>query len=207
MGKGKIRRSKGKKKRGWGFRIILIASLFLLVGAIWILLIHRDGTLERAFKGGKKEGSKVEITPRRTREVIVFFCDPHVPLLVRVSKKVDASLPLEDQAREVITTLISGPSGGLLRTLPHGTELRGISVGSDGTATVDFSKELSRSHPGGSSAEIVTVYSIVNSLVMNFDQIKRVQILIEGKRIESLAGHISIHDPIEADEGLIRSRS
>ena len=71
-------------------------------------------------------------------------------------------------------------------------------------AKVSFSKAFTADHPGGSSAEIMTVYSIVNSLTTNFPQIKRVQILVEGKEIESIAGHLSLMKPISSKPDLIK---
>jgi hypothetical protein len=51
---------------------------------------------------------------------------------------------------------------------------------------------------------MMTVYSIVNSLALNFPQIKRVQILIDGKPIESIAGHLSLKQPIPPKPDLIK---
>jgi hypothetical protein len=50
----------------------------------------------------------------------------------------------------------------------------------------------------------MTVYSVVNSLTTNFPQIKRVQILVEGKEIESIAGHLSLTKPIASKADLIK---
>jgi spore germination protein GerM len=61
-----------------------------------------------------------------------------------------------------------------------------------GVAYVDFSKDIVEKHLSGSSAEISTIYSVVNSLAYNFDSIKRVFILIEGREKETLGGHISL---------------
>ena len=59
-------------------------------------------------------------------------------------------------------------------------------------------------HPGGSSAEMMTVYSVVNSLVLNFQQIKGVQILIDGERGKSIRGHLSLDRPILSKTDLIK---
>ena len=74
-------------------------------------------------------------------------------------------------------------------------------------AKVDFNQALSKDHPGGSSAEMMTVYSVVNSLSLNFPQIKRVQILIDGKPVETITGHLSLKQPILPKPDLIRGRT
>ena len=48
----------------------------------------------------------------------------------------------------------------------------------------------------------MTVYSIVNSLTQ-FEDIEKVQILIAGEEIETLAGHMDLAYPLERDESLI----
>jgi hypothetical protein len=49
---------------------------------------------------------------------------------------------------------------------------------------------------------MMTVYSIVDTLCVNFPSIRRVQILIEGADPETLAGHIDITQPLEINEDL-----
>jgi spore germination protein GerM len=100
--------------------------------------------------------------------------------------------------------LIKGPKGKLIPTLPPRTKLLSLQMDDEGVAKVDFSLALSKDHPGGSSAEMMTVYSIVNSLALNFPRIKRVQILIDGKPIETITGHLSLKRPISPKPDLIR---
>ena len=71
-------------------------------------------------------------------------------------------------------------------------------------AFLNFSKEISERHPGGSSAELQTIYSIVNTVTLNFPDIKKVQLLIEGKKVNTLAGHIDISFPLSQDKDLIK---
>ena len=51
---------------------------------------------------------------------------------------------------------------------------------------------------------MLTVYSIVNSLIINIPSIKQVKLLIEGNDIESIAGHMSMQNPIPANMLIIR---
>jgi len=80
----------------------------------------------------------------------------------------------------------------LISPLPPETRLRQLFITRSGVAYVDFSKELADRHPSGSSAEIATIYSVVNSLTYNFKSIKKVFILVEGGEKETLGGHISL---------------
>ena len=99
--------------------------------------------------------------------------------------------------------LVKGPdiNSGLLPTLPTGTQLRDINI-RNGLCTVDFSAELKTNHPGGSSWELMTVYSIVNTLT-RFSAVEEVQILVEGQIVETLAGHVDLSKPLVRDEHII----
>src|SRR5436190_491727 len=50
--------------------------------------------------------------------------------------------------------------------------------------------------PAGSLDEILTVYTIVNALTVNLPAITRVQILIDGKEVDTLAGHVDLRHPL-----------
>jgi spore germination protein GerM len=63
---------------------------------------------------------------------------------------------------------------------------------------VDFSRELLTSHWGGSMGEIMTVYSVVNTLA-SLPGIEQVKFLVEGEEIETLTGHLDISEPVEPD--------
>ena len=56
-------------------------------------------------------------------------------------------------------------------------------------------RELVQNHPGGSSAEELTVFSLSNTLIANFPAIKTVKILVEGREIQSIAGHLDLTIP------------
>ena len=51
-------------------------------------------------------------------------------------------------------------------------------------------------HPGGSLDELFTVYTIVNALTVNLPAITRVQILVDGKEVDTLAGHVDLRHPL-----------
>ena len=61
---------------------------------------------------------------------------------------------------------------------------------------MDFSPEISTGHPGGSKAELLTVYTIVDALTVNLPAIKAVQLLVDGKAVETLAGHVDLRGPL-----------
>ena len=78
--------------------------------------------------------------------------------------------------------------------IPKQAKLQSVKV-ADGTAKVSFSRELAKNFVGGSTGEEMLVGSIVDTLT-EFPEVKRVQILIDGKAIESLSGHMDLTQPL-----------
>jgi hypothetical protein len=58
-------------------------------------------------------------------------------------------------------------------------------------------------HRGGSTQELLTVYSLVNTLTVNLPTIAAVQILIDGREADTLAGHVDLRRPLRKNEALI----
>ena len=51
-------------------------------------------------------------------------------------------------------------------------------------------------HPGGTLNELLTVYTIVNALTVNLPAVTAVQVLVDGKEVDTLSGHIDLRQPL-----------
>ena len=80
--------------------------------------------------------------------------------------------------------------------IPEGVTLKTVLLSEKGDAFVDFSAELSTKHTGGSLDELLTVYSIVNALTMNLPAVTSVQVLVDGKEVDTLVGHVDLRRPL-----------
>jgi len=107
-------------------------------------------------------------------------------------------------ARAIVEALIKGPQKGLLQTLPDGTALNALYVTPEKVCYVDLSGAVRRNHPGGSNSELLTIYSVVDSLILNIPEIERVKILIDGTETSTLAGHIDLQYPVKAYMLIVR---
>ena len=101
-----------------------------------------------------------------------------------------------DQARQIIEVQIAAVSDPLVSAVPAGTRLRALFVTERGEAYVDLSREVSATHPGGALDELLTVYTIVDALTTNLPAVTAVQVLVEGKEVDTLAGHVDIRRPL-----------
>ncbi len=140
-------------------------------------------------------GPSVE-TPGDT-EISLYFADVEALKLSAERRTVNQAENTVEQMRLVVLELIKGPTTALVPTIPEGTSVHEVFLDEKGCAYVDFSRAISENHPGGTSSELVTIASVVNTLAMNFPEaIHKVRILIDGKEAETIAGHIDISRPI-----------
>lgn len=138
----------------------------------------------------------------RTINVKLFFQAMDRPGLVMEERTVPFSSDLGAQLKAVVGELIQGSRSGLVATLPPGTKVLEVFVTARGVAYVDLSKEAAQG-TSGSHDELLSVYSIVNSLAVNFPAVKRVQILVEDRPADTLAGHVDLSRPLTADMTLL----
>ena len=187
------------KKRHIGFLALAsIAGIVLLV----VLIAGRYGKQERTqFKQAVRPAA---MTPSQARPVHLYFSDKDSQFLMAEIRVLKSPEDPEYFARSIIEALIKGPQQGLVRTLPAATAIRAVFVTQEDICFVDFTAAVSENHPGGIQSELLTIYSIVNSRVLNVQQIKAVKILINGTEAITLAGHIDLQSPIKANMLLIR---
>jgi len=199
------KKQRRKKKAGFfGFKTFMILVLLGAVAAL-VLYVRSGGTLQEL---GLLLPAELRLeSPSVTQgswEPEIFFGDMDTDLLIAEKRTLPWSKDPEQRARRLLSELLRGPTGAAVRTTPESTTLRSVVITAGGTAQADFSAQLSREHPGGSSSEVLTVYSIVNTLVFNIDSIKMVQILIEGQTLDTLAGHMDCRQPFASNVKIIK---
>ncbi len=189
------------------------AGLYLIGGIITVSIIA--GFLILFFfqgKGQKKRGAfekpLIGVSSTKSleyRQVHLYFADRNNEYLMAETR----SLALEKDdpllfAETIIQSLINGPRTNLTRTLPGGTVLTAVYLDERKIAYLDFSAEISENHPGGVMTEWLSIYSIINSLILNIDEIRAVKILINHQEAQTLAGHIDLQKPFKANMLLVR---
>jgi spore germination protein GerM len=136
--------------------------------------------------------------------VHLYFADAKRPVLIAETRMmVHPGEPVEF-SRQLVLELIKGSARGNLPTIPEETRLRSFFLLGDGTAVVDFSAQLLENHPGSCRLEQMTLFSIVNSLILNVSEVDQVKILIDGAEVQALTGHLALGFPLTADMLLTR---
>jgi len=158
-----------------------------------------EGNAEPSSTGGGSAEAEPAPTVERQINVKLFFQAADRPGLVIEERAVALAPELSRQVRTVVEELARGSRIGLQPTLAPSTRVLEVFVTARGVAYVDLSKEVAQDHPGGAEAELITVYSVVNSLTANFPAVKKVQILVDDRPASTLAGHVDLTRPLAAD--------
>ncbi len=180
-----------------GARIALIGivTVALLAGLMWLVM-------RPAHKPEAPAPKRVESVPEGARNVTLYFADTDEPSIHGETRELAVGHRLDEQVRQVVEALISGPAGtDGLSAIPPGTRLLSVMVEADSaTVYLDFSTDLVAAHPGGSAAEYCTIASIVRTVGENFPELQRVQLLVDGAQVESIAGHMRADQPFIVKE-------
>lgn len=135
--------------------------------------------------------------------IVLYFSDTQAEKLVAEKRNVPKANILKNVEETIIIELIKGPQNQeLSASIPQNTKLLSVKKEAD-LVTINFSKEFVENHPGGSSAETFTIYSIVNSLT-ELKDVEKVKFLIEGKEEEEYKGHYQFDIPFIRNEELIK---
>lgn len=174
-----------------GRRLVAIVAIALVVVGALVWWVARQGA------PGPGAPPRVESVPEGSRNVTLYFASADEPVLYAETRETAVGRRLDEQIRQVMDALVAGPQSGKgISALPAGTQVLSVMVDADsGTVYLDFSSELVAAHPGGSAAEYCTVASIVRTVGENFPEVARVQILVDGSQVETIAGHLRADEP------------
>lgn len=193
---------KKQSKKNTVIRWLLFLFLIGLTAASIYVLKHPDLL---TMLPHKKKISPSPITKEKDISINLYFGDSSSDFLMPEPRRmVLQEGAIKNTVKKIIQELIKGPKSTLIQTIPHGVTIRGIALKGNTRVVIDFSPELARNHPGGSLAEMQTIYSIVNSILLAIPSLKEVKILVDGQSQETLKGHIDLRAPLKANLSLIK---
>jgi spore germination protein GerM len=126
----------------------------------------------------------------------LFYVSDDGLRLVGVERDVPYAEQPVDQAREIMNAQLAPAVAPLVSAVPVGTALRALFLTENGQAYVDLSRDVSSAHPGGTLDEMLTIYTIVHALTFNLPAVTAVQLLVDGKEVDTLAGHVDLRRPL-----------
>jgi spore germination protein GerM len=183
-----------KRSQPTSLMVFFGIAIIIAVAAGWFLArrsvdLPRTGVAVAGYEGPAMQ----------KRQVHLYFGDSNGRYLTAEQRVVEEPADVVSAARSLVQALIQGPLHGGTRTLPQDSSLRSLFVTPEGVAYVDFKADAFEHHPGGVETEMLTIYSIVNTLVLNMEEIRWVKLLIGGQEAATLAGHVDLSHLFNAD--------
>ncbi len=171
-------------------------AVTLTVVIAWVMLF----ALPRWYgpEEPKPAGAAAPAAPEAERKITatLFYISEDGMRLASAQREVPYAGAPTDQARRILAEALKPAPAPYANAIPAETKVRAVFVTGRGEAYVDLSGEVARAHSGGSLDELFTVYAIVNALTVNLPAITAVQILVDGKEVDTLAGHVDLRRPL-----------
>lgn len=179
-------------------RIAIIAALILAAFAtVWVVVARRaPGPAATTPAAVGTEAAGTAAAQPKIKATLYYVSEDGLSL-PGVQREVPFGDPIVEQARRIVEAQLAEAPPPYASPIPPGTKLRALFVGDRGDAFVDLSREIRTAHTGGALDELFTTYAIVNALTVNLPAITRVQILVDGKEVDTLAGHVDLRRPLQ----------
>lgn len=177
-------------------KVLVAAIVVAAIAVVWIL-----ASSARRWTAAPAPAVTVSVDtapagPQRKITATLYYVSEDGLSLPGIQREILFGEPIVEQARRIVEAQLAEAPAPYVSAVPAGTSLRALFIGERGEAFVDLSGDVRAKHPGGALDELFTTYAIVNAITVNLPSITRVQILIDGKEADTLAGHVDLRHPL-----------
>jgi spore germination protein GerM len=184
--------SRGRALAVGAFALFVIVCVWLL----FVVLPRRYGADPPPAAAAPVAAAAPAPSEARRIKATLYYVAEDGERLAGLERDVPYAASTAEQARRIVEEQLKPAPEPLVSALPAGTALRALFL-TGGDAYVDLSTEIASGHPGGSREEILAVYAIVNAVTTNLPAVARVQILVGGREVDTLAGHLDLRRPLQ----------
>ncbi|MEN3336562.1 MAG: hypothetical protein V7647_238 [Acidobacteriota bacterium] len=177
--------------------IAIVLVLLLAAGVIAWTIVPRWYARRNAPAASAAPQAAAPAVAERKIKATLYFVSADGLSLAASEREIPFAEPIVAQARRIVEAQLEPAPPPLTAAIPMGTTLRTLFITDRGDAFVDLSPQVTTNHPGGAINELFTVYTIVNALTVNLPAVTRVQILVNGKEADTLAGHVDLRRPLQ----------
>jgi hypothetical protein len=121
---------------------------------------------------------------------ITLYC-PHEGMLAAESAVVKRQPDTQSLARATLAALFADQRVALEPVL-RDIRMRELYIDTGGTAYIDLTPGPQQYVRASAWEEQLAIYALVNTLLQNFEEIKQVRLLFDGREAQTLAGHIDL---------------
>jgi len=116
---------------------------------------------------------------------------PHEGMLATGSAVVKRQPDTQSLARAALAALFADQRATLEPVL-RDIRLRELFIDAAGTAYIDLTPGPQKDVRASAWEEQLAIYALVNTLLQNFEEIKQVELLLDGREAQTLAGHMDL---------------
>ena len=178
----------------WG---ITLVAIIICLAVTLVLISHskRIGIVDVPPKL-PAAAAPTDIVPA-PQQINIFLLNPTSLEITPVKAELILYPEPTERLKQIVSALIQETPPDYRNPIPRGTLLNEAYIDNQKTAYLDFSHHLADGHIGGTTAELLTVTAILKTVFDAFtNDIKHVQILIDGRERETLAGHLNLSQPL-----------
>jgi spore germination protein GerM len=177
---------------------LAVAILLVLVLSMGIYLRHMQ---RQAVQLNSAASKTLPIAPPPagpTETVTLYVADDSTGALRPRSAQIPLSSGRQQRAEELLSTLLRVyQQPGSSHPLSPDGEIRSIFLVDPGAAVIDLDAAFADHHRSGILTEQLTINSLIQTLATNVPGIQRVNILVEGKPRDTLAGHADLTETFD----------
>ncbi|HEY6303316.1 MAG TPA: GerMN domain-containing protein [Terriglobales bacterium] len=178
--------------------LIGVAALLLLVVSMGIYLRHMR---RQARDIDSLAADALPVAPPAsgpTETVTLYVADDAAGTLRARSAQIPLPGGRQQRAEELLRALLRiYQQPGAAHPLAPAADIRSIFLVDPGAAVIDLNAAFADLHRSGVLSEQLTVNSLVETLAVNVPGIQRVNIVVEGKTRETLAGHADLTEALD----------
>jgi len=173
--------------------LIGVTALLIIVISMGIYLRHMR---RRAGEVGPWASASLPVAPPATgptETVTLYVANDAAGVLIARSAQIPLPGGRQQRAEELLRALLRiYQQPGAAHPMVPAADIRSIYLVDPGAAVIDLNGAFADQHRSGVLPEQLTVNSLVETLAINVPGIQRVNILVEGKSRDTLAGHADL---------------
>jgi hypothetical protein len=184
-------------------QLLVIVIGVVIVAAVGGFLFRARTNSADAVQKASGQGLNPLIQPAfRNDPLAVTIYYPQDGLLVSSAASAKRQSDAQAQAQEALASLLMDQQAAQAAVLRE-IKLRAFYIDSRGTAYIDLTLQK-QAIRASAWDEQLAIYAIVNTLMQNFEEIKQVAFLIDGRDAQTLAGHLDLSRKFSKRMDLLR---
>jgi hypothetical protein len=185
---------------------MITGGVALFAMGAWLVVSQLPRWLASPADGDSPAAAAAAQSARKIQATLFYVSEDGMQL-VPTNRDVPYGATPGEQARRIVEVQVQAPPDGAMSAIPAGTTVRSVFLTPAGEAFVDLGGAIASGHTGGTQDEALAVYAIVDALTINLPDITGVQILIDGKEVDTLAGHVDLRYPLAKSLDWVRKGS